>query len=111
MFWKLSESKKSKKCTLGQIMLYKTSLKLHKVYNATENSLNTETIRLFEQLVCSRRQINFELYRDNALKIGMNTTANKFYHINKQIGLDTLNMNFVHFKKLMKLQFLKNGNT
>ena len=41
----------------------------------------------------------------------MNTTANKLYHINKLIGLDKLNMTFVHFKKLMKVQFLKNGVT
>ena len=68
---------------------------------------NKETIHLFEQAVCSRRQINFELYRNNALKIGMNTAAYKFYHVNKQIGLDTLNMKFVHLKKLMKFQFLK----
>ena len=41
----------------------------------------------------------------------MNTQANKFYHINKLIGLDKLNMSFVHYKKLMKIQFLKNGKT
>ena len=66
---------------------------------------------LFEQTVCSRRQISFELYKNNAYKIGMNTAANKFYHINKLIGLDKLNFTFVHFKKLVKFQFLKNGKT
>ena len=49
------------------------------------------------------------MYRNNKSKIGMNTTANKFYHINNLIGLDMLNKNFVHFKKLAKIQFLKNG--
>ena len=71
----------------------------------------TRRIRLFEQLICSRRQLTFELYRNNDLKIGMNTAGNKFYHINKLIGLDKLNLSFVHFKKLMKIQFLKNGKT
>ena len=41
----------------------------------------------------------------------MNTTANKLYHVNNLIGLDMLNLKFVHFKKLAKLQFLKNGKT
>ena len=27
------------------------------------------------------------------------------------IGLDMLNFDFVHFKKLAKIQFLKNGST
>ena len=39
--------------------------------------------------------------------IGMNTSANKFCHINKLTGLDKFNLSFVHFKKLMKIQFLK----
>ena len=41
----------------------------------------------------------------------MNTTANKLYHLNNLIGLDMLNLNFVHYKKLIKIQFLKNGKT
>ena len=53
--------KQSKKCTPKQIMLYKTSLKLHTVFNETDPSLKTETVRLFEQTVCSRRQLTFEL--------------------------------------------------
>ena len=70
----------------------------------------TETVRLFEQTVCSCRQVNFELYRNNPYRICMNTAANKFYHFNKLIGLDKLNLGFVHYKKLMKYQFLKNGS-
>ena len=92
-------------------MMYKISLKLHKVLNENEPNLKTETIALFEQTICSRRQITFELYRSNAYRIGMNTSANKLYHISKLIGLDKLNLSFVHYKKLMKIQFLKNGKT
>ena len=92
-------------------MLYKITLKLHKVLNKNDPNLKTETIHLFEQTICSRRQITFELFRNNAYKIGMNPSANKFYHINKLIGLDKLNLSFVHFKKLMKIQLLKNGKT
>ena len=38
-------------------------------------------------------------------------TVNKLYPISKLIGLDALSLKFVHFKKLMKTQFLKNGKT
>ena len=39
----------------------------------------------------------------------MNTTANKFYCLSGKLGLQALNCNFAHFKKLVKIQFLKNG--
>ena len=39
----------------------------------------------------------------------MNTTTYKLYHLNNLIGLNMLNLKFVHFKKLAKIQFLKNG--
>ena len=41
----------------------------------------------------------------------MNTTANKLFHVNNLIGLDMLNLKFVHFKKLAKIQFLKYRKT
>ena len=41
----------------------------------------------------------------------MNTISNKFFHISKLISLDLLNISFVHFKKIMKIQFLKYGKT
>ena len=60
---------------------------------------------------CTGRQIKFEVVRSNKSKIGMNTLSNKFYYITKMIGLDSLNLKFVHYKKIMKIQFLKNGRT
>ena len=47
----------------------------------------------------------------NYAKMRMNTTANKLYHLNNKIDLNTLNLNFVHFKKVAKLQFLKRQYT
>ena len=41
----------------------------------------------------------------------MNSFSNKFYHISKLISLNNLNLNFIHFKRVMKIQFLKNGKT
>ena len=46
--------------------------------------------------------------------IGRNTTANKFYHLNSKIGLDRLNLSFVHQTKFAKIfndnQFHRNLN-
>ena len=66
---------------------------------------------IMDQIVWTGRQVNFQILRKFNTKIGLNTTANKLYPLNNLIGLDRLNLNFVHFKKLAKLQFLKNGNT
>ena len=102
---------KSKKCTPKQIMSYQIALQLHKTVNACYNSITTENICVFEQTVFTRRQLTFEIYRNNNSKIGMNTQANKFYHITKLIAPDKLNLSYVHFKKIMKCQFLKYGKT
>ena len=98
-----------KKCTPNQITLYQISLRLHKMLN--DPVMKTETLHVIEQSVFTGRQLTFNILRNNNSKIGMNTQANKFYYISKLIGLDKLNLNFVHFKKMMKIQFLKYGKT
>ena len=99
------------KCTPEQITLYQMSLKLHKLLNEHENQLSFEHITIMDQIVCTGRQLNFKIMRNFRTKIGLNTTANKLYPLNNQISWDRLNMNFVHYKKLAKIQFLKNGKT
>ena len=99
------------KCTPEQITLYQMSLKLHKLLNDHENQLSFELITIMDQIVCTGRQLNFQIKRNFRTKIGLNTTANKLYPLNNQISWDRLNMKFVHYKKLAKIQFLKNGNT
>ena len=91
-------------------MYYQSALQLHKVLNSSFVLCTTEHVRILSNIVCPRRQLKFEILRDNAVKIGMNTSSNKLYHLNKLIGYDFLNLGFVHFKKLMKIQFLKFGN-
>ena len=100
-----------KKCTPNQIMSYQSSILLHKTINDTFNSCSYEHATLLCNFVCTRRQLNFEIIRSNRSKIGMNCISNKFYHISNLISLGSLNLSFVHFKKLMKIQFLKNGKT
>ena len=99
-----------KKCTPKQITSYQIALKLHKLMSDLDD-ISFEQYTVLDGIVCSRRQLTFETYRNNRNKIGMKTTINKLYHISKLISLDTLNLKFVHFKKLMKIQFLKNGKT
>ena len=95
------------KCTPSQIMSYQQALNLHKKLNEIYVSCTTEHASLISNLVCTRRQLRFEIIRSNKCKIGMNTLSNKFLHISKLISLDNLNYSFVHFKKVMKIQFLK----
>ena len=100
-----------KKSTPMQIALYQNSLKLHKILNNNLDTLTFEQVTVFNQIRCSSRQINFEIGRDNVYKIGMNTISNKFFALSKLISLGNLNLEFVHFKKLAKIQFLKYGKT
>ena len=78
--------------------------------------LNFDTIMfkiatILNQISTTTRQFNFEIFRDNRKKIGMNTTANKLYCLSGKVGLLALNLKFLQYKKLMKFQFLKYGKT
>ena len=56
-------------------------LNMHKLLNGHENNLGFEHVTLMEQIICTRRQINFEILNNNNSKIGLNTTANKPYSL------------------------------
>ena len=99
----------NKKCTPSQIMLYQASLNLHKTLNFEVP--NYETITVLDQLAFTPRQTMFLIFRNNSTKIGMNTSSNKFYQLSGKLTLKSLECTFIHFKKLMKIQFLKNGKT
>ena len=103
--------KKCKKCTPNQIMSYQSSILLFKTLNNAFTYCSTEHANILNNIICTRRQLKIEIIRSNNTKIGMNMASNRFYQISKQVGLDLLNLSFAHFKKLMKIQFLKNGNT
>ena len=105
--------KNNNKCTPAQITMYQLAFNLYKTVNENDNLLppSTEFIRLLEQVIVTRRQVLFELFKTNKSKIGMNSNENKLYHINKLIVMDKLSWNFPRYKKHMKTQFLKFGNT
>ena len=79
--------------------------------NNNEHEISFETVTVYNQIICSRRRLKFKILRNFNNKIGLNTTANKLYHLNDLISFDILNFTFVHFKKFVIIQFLKYGKT
>ena len=100
-----------KKCTPTQIMHYQLALNLHRTLNLDVQEISFEVITVFEQLICTRRQIMFQIFRNSNTKIGFNTTANKLFYLNNKIRLEHLNLSFIRFKRLAKVVFLKYGKT
>ena len=92
-------------------MIYQTSLNLNKIFTSDEHELNFEVITVMDQIILTSRQINFQILRNNKRKIGLNTTSNKLYHVSNLIALERLNLKFVHYIKISKIQFLKYGKT
>ena len=92
-------------------MYYQLSLSLHKTLNTDACDFALETISVLDQMICTRRQINFAIFRNSNSKIGFNTTANKFFYLNDKIGLELFNLTKINFKKIAKIQFLKYGKT
>ena len=103
--------KQCQKSTHEQFMMYQLSINAYKSLNENVQVPTLELVRLLDQIICPRRQTLLDTLRNNRFKIGMNTNANKVYHIRKKIVLDKLSWSFPRFKKHMKLQFLKFGNT
>ena len=99
----------NKKCTPTQIMKYQAALSLHKMLNF--ELPNFEAITVLSQMAFTPRQTVFIIFRDNHTRIGMNTSSNKFYQLTGKISLISLELNFILFKKQMKIQFLKYGKT
>ena len=102
--------KSSNKCTPKQITLYQMAINLYAIVNKNSIVPSTELTRLLDQVNCTGRQVLFD-HLSNNYKIGLNAIENKFYPLNKLIVMDKLSWSFALFKKHMKNQFLKNGNT
>ena len=103
--------KNNGKSTPKQLMKYQISLSLHKLINANDETLTFDQVMVMDQTICTSRQLRFQAIRKFNHKVGMNIAANKFYHINNEISFDMLNLSFVHFKKICKIQYLKYGRT
>ena len=103
--------KSCKKCTPSQIMSFQNTILLYKTMNDMFTYCSSEHAKLLNNIVCTGRQLKFEIIKNNETRIGLNTLSNRFYYISKLVSLDLLNLTYVHFKKIMKIQFLKNGKT
>ena len=99
----------NKKCTPIQIMSYQAALLLYKTINFEVPDF--EAITVLNQMTGTSRQTSFIIFRNSSTRIGMNTTSNKFHQLTDKIYLNSLGLTFVHYKKLMKIRFLKFGNT
>ena len=62
-------------------MKYHIALNLHKTVNQIVVP-DFNQIILLDQIISTSRQIHFQVQKKCNSKIGMNITANKFYHIN-----------------------------
>ena len=107
----LNIHKTNNKCTPEQITMYQLALNLYSTLNEKSITPSTELVRVLDQVVCTRRQVLFEIHKSNTSKIGLNSAENKFYPLNKLIVMDKLSWSYPLFKKHMKSQFLKFGNT
>ena len=86
-----------KKCTPSQISLYQQFIWLYRILNFDGPEPSFETITVLDQLICTTRQLNFQIIKNNHRKIGLNTTANKLYHLNNSIGLVLFNLTLQNF--------------
>ena len=97
--------KMSKRATPEQMMRYKLSLCLYRLYNIPFNS--KEFIRLNENHILTSRQTFFITGKSNNLKIGLNCLSNRLFLLNKTIPLNWLNESLCTFKvkckELLKL--------
>ena len=64
----------------GRLCITNLLLNLHKTLNFDEHEPSFEIINVLDQLICTRRQIKFQIFRNSNCKIGFNTTANKFFY-------------------------------
>ena len=96
---------------LGSKINYQQAIQLYKTVNQVDFPHSFEHVTIIEQTECTSRQQKFKIFKNNNRKIGMNMTANKLHCISGEIGLNLLNLTFVHFKKIVKIQFLKYGKT
>ena len=72
------------KCILSFDLNEQLMIIVQKTYNLNmhDNGLTFEQVTVIEQIICTSRQLDFQILWDNKSKIGLNTTANKLYHVN-----------------------------
>ena len=92
------------RATPNQIMKYKLALCLYKLYNIDFNSLEFVLLN-FNQVITSR-QLTFTTLKSNRTKVGLNSLANRFHHINGNIPFEWLNCSFETYILKCKRMYL-----
>ena len=87
-----------------QMMIYKHSLLLHKLYNT--QLPESEWIALNFQQIITSRQTNFSIIKNNNRKIGNNIITNRLYILNNRVLLSDLNDSISTFKVKQKKNLL-----
>ena len=90
----------NQRATPTQIMQYKHSLLLYKLYNRKEPI--QEWVMLNFQQTLGSRQTNFNIIRSNNYKIGNNLLCNRLQIINNLIPLSWLNLSIESYKMKCK---------
>ena len=86
----------AKRATPSKLMLYKLSLQLYRTFNHRLPS--TEWNLLNDNIILTSRQTKFMTWKNNRLRLGMNTISNRFVLINDRFPLDWLNNSYETFK-------------
>ena len=92
-----------KRALPDQMMMYKHSLMLHKLYNT--QLPETEWIALNFQQILTTRQTKFLTIKTNNKKIGNNILTNRFHLLNNKINLSDLSESLASFKVKQKSFF------
>ena len=96
----LAIHKHNKISTPEHIGNFKLAILLFKTFNSNER--NKDWHELADQIIITRRQANFDCYRTNNYKIGLNVLINKFYVLKQKIPLKHFNLSLPVFKHKMK---------
>ena len=96
-----------KKCTPKQIMYYQIALKLHKLINDPENVLSFEHITVMNQIVCTRRKINFQILRNCNSKIWHEHHSKQVVSLEQPRGITNVDFQFCTLQENIKNIILK----
>ena len=90
--------------TPHQMMKYKHSLLLHKLYNSTRHNEDWMDMNLNQSF--STRCTKFKIFDVSNVRVGKNILSNRLALINNEIEYDWLNKSLNSYKVLCKKQFL-----
>ena len=93
--------------TPDQMLLYKHSLLLFKLYNGGDTGFEWQKLNQLQ--ILTSRQTRFSISRGDRLRVGINALANRLNVLNGRIPLSWLNLGMGTFKIKCKELFLKNS--